>query len=87
MDGSRLLGAQVRKGICLVIDLSKLNEYIVRPVHLFPLAMAIVLGIEKGAKYFAKHDAVMGYQISNISNRIGYGILLPYHIFDPARPL
>ena len=60
------------KGIHLVVDLSKLNKYIVRPMHPFPSAMDIVSGIEKGAKYFAKLDAVMGFHQIQLDSALLY---------------
>ena len=52
------------KGIRLVVDFSKLNKHICRPVHLFPSPLEIISGINHDAKYFAKLDAISGfYQI------------------------
>ena len=49
------------KGIRLVIDLTKLNEYIVRPVYPFPSSMDVISSIDNKAKIFAKLDAVMSF--------------------------
>ena len=49
------------KGIRLVVDFSKLNRFICRPVHLFPSPLEIISGIEPDAKFFAKLDAILGF--------------------------
>ena len=45
----------------LVTDFTQLNKYVKRPIHPFPSAAEIVQRIPKGAKYFAKLDAIQGY--------------------------
>ena len=45
----------------LVTDFTHLNKYVKRPVHPFPSATEIVQRIPKGAKFFAKLDALQGY--------------------------
>ena len=49
------------KGIRLVVDLSRLNQYISRPVHPFPSTMDIVSNVDHNARFFAKMDAVLGF--------------------------
>ena len=47
--------------IRLVIDYTRLNKYIKRPVHTFPSTQEILAGIEPDSKVFAKLDATQGY--------------------------
>ena len=45
----------------LVSDYMKLNRYVRRPVHPFPLVKEIVQALPARTKYFAKMDALHGY--------------------------
>ena len=45
----------------LVIDYTRLNKYVKRPVHTFPSAQEILSGIDPDSKVFAKLDATQGY--------------------------
>ena len=45
----------------MVTDFTQLNKFIKRPIHPFPIAADIVQRIPKGAKIFAKLDALQGY--------------------------
>jgi len=45
----------------LVTDYTKLNKYVIRPVHPFPSVNDIVQSIPPGMKCFAKLDALNGY--------------------------
>ena len=45
----------------LVIDYTKLNKYVKRPVHTFPSAQEILSGIDPDSTVFAKLDATQGY--------------------------
>ena len=53
------------KRVRLVTDYTKLNQYVVRPVHPFPSVSDIIQSIPASAACFAKLDAKHGYfQIS-----------------------
>ena len=45
----------------LVIDYTRLNQYVRRPVHTFPSTQEILSGIDPQSKVFAKLDATQGY--------------------------
>ena len=45
----------------LVVDYTKLNKYVRRPVHMFPSTQEILSGIDPSSKIFAKLDATQGY--------------------------
>ena len=45
----------------LVTDFSRLNKFVVRPVHPFPSAADIMRGIPADSTVFCKLDAVWGY--------------------------
>ena len=45
----------------LVIDCTKLNKYVKRPVHTFPSAQEMLSGIDPDSTVFAKLDATQGY--------------------------
>ena len=45
----------------LVIDYTKLNAHIDRPIHVFPSASEIISGIHPHSRFFAKLDATSGY--------------------------
>ena len=45
----------------LVIDYTRLNKYVRRPVHTFPSTQEILSGIDPQSKVFAKLDATQGY--------------------------
>ena len=47
--------------IRLVIDYTKLNKHVRRPVHTFPSTQEILSGIDPTSKVFAKLDATQGY--------------------------
>ena len=47
--------------IRLVIDYTKLNKYVQRPIHTFPSTQEILSGIDPDSKVFAKLDATQGY--------------------------
>ena len=47
--------------IRLVIDYTKLNKYVQRPVHTFPSTQEILSAIDPNSKVFAKLDATQGY--------------------------
>ena len=49
------------KRACLVTDFTKLNKFVVRPVHPFPSVSDIIQSIPSTAAYFAKLDATHGY--------------------------
>ena len=49
------------KRVCLVTDYTKLNQYVVRPVHPFPSVSDIIQSIPASAACFAKVDATHGY--------------------------
>ena len=49
------------KRVRLVTDYTKLNKFVVRPVHLFPSVPDIIQSIPSSAAYFAKLDATHGY--------------------------
>ena len=49
------------RSIRLVTDLSKLNHFIVRPVHPFPSVQNILASVKSSNKVFAKMDAIQGY--------------------------
>ena len=53
------------KRVRLVTDYTKLNRFVARPVHPFPLVSDIIQSIPASAACFAKLDAMHGYfQIS-----------------------
>ena len=45
----------------LVVDFTRLNKYVKRPIHTFPSTQGILSGIAPDSKVFAKHDATQGY--------------------------
>lgn len=45
----------------LVVDYSRINQYIQRPVHPFPSPRDVVRGIRPKSRFFMKLDAVQGY--------------------------
>ena len=45
----------------MVMDYSKINKFVKRPVHLFPSVADIVRSILAGTHFFAKMDAIHGY--------------------------
>ena len=45
----------------LVIDYTRLNKSVHRPVHTFPSTREILSGIDPDSKVFAKLDATQGY--------------------------
>ena len=45
----------------LVIDYTRLNKYVRRPIHTFPSTQEILSGIDPHSKVFAKLDATQGY--------------------------
>ena len=47
--------------IRLVIDYTKLNKHVRRPIHTFPSTQEILSGIDPDSKVFAKLDATQGY--------------------------
>ena len=49
------------KRVRLVTDYTKLNKFVVRPVHPFPSVSVIIQSIPSSAAYFAKLDATHGY--------------------------
>ena len=49
------------KRVRLVTDYTKLNPYVVRPVHPFPSVSDILQSIPASAACFAKLDAIYGY--------------------------
>ena len=49
------------RSIRLVTDLSKLNHFIVQPVHPFPSVQNILASVKSSNKVFAKMDAIQGY--------------------------
>ena len=49
------------KRVRLVTDYTKLNKFVVRPVHPFPSVPDIIQSIPSRAAYFAKLDATHGY--------------------------
>ena len=49
------------KWVRLVTDYTKLNKFVVRPVHPFPSVSDITQSIPASAAYFAKLDATHGY--------------------------
>ena len=53
----KLDGIQMR----LVTDYTKLNKFVLRPIHPFPSTRDILQSIPHGQKLFAKLDAVHGY--------------------------
>ena len=46
---------------CAVTDYTKLNKFVVRPVHPFPSVPDIIQSIPSSAAYFAKLDATHSY--------------------------
>ena len=46
----------------LVIDYTRLNKYVRRPIHTFPSTQEILSGIDPQSKVFAELDATQGYQ-------------------------
>ena len=60
----------VKNNLRLVTD--RLNRYIVRPVHLFPLANTILSNILSTTKYFASLDAVSGYHQVPLDKELSY---------------
>ena len=53
--------AKKNGGVRLVIDYTRLNQYVKRPVHTFPSTQEILAGIDPKSKVFAKLDATQGY--------------------------
>ena len=49
------------KRVRLVTDYTKLNKFVVRPVHPFPSVVDIIQSIPASAACFAKLDATHGY--------------------------
>ena len=49
------------KRVRLVTDFTNLNEWVERPVHLFPSTKEIIQAVTKEGKVFCKLDAVHGY--------------------------
>ena len=49
------------KGVRMVTDFTRLNAYVARPVHPFPIAHEITRRIPPGTKYFCKMDTTQGY--------------------------
>ena len=49
------------KRVRLVMDYTRLNKYVKRPVHLFPSVQDIVQSIPDALRFFAKMDAIHGY--------------------------
>ena len=47
--------------IRLVIDYTRLNKHVRRPIHIFPSTQEILSGIDPDSKVFAKLDATQGY--------------------------
>ena len=45
----------------LVVDFTKLNKFVRRPVHTFPSTQEILSGLDPTSKVFAKLDATQGY--------------------------
>ena len=45
----------------LVVDFTRLNKYVKRPIHTFPPTQEILSGIDPNSKVFAKLDATQGY--------------------------
>ena len=45
----------------MVTDYSKINRFVMRPVHPFPFVADIVRSIPAGTSFFAKMDAIHGY--------------------------
>ena len=45
----------------MVIDFTRLNKYVKRPIHTFPSTQEILSGIDPNSKVFAKLDATHGY--------------------------
>ena len=66
------------KRVRLVTDYTKLNRFVVRPVHPFPSVSDIILSIPASAACFAKLDATHGYfQIPLVDT---YGHQWDYHL-------
>ena len=61
MMRTRLLCGQKDRDLRLVIDYTRLNKYVKRPVHTFPSAQEILSGIDPDSKVFAKLNATQGY--------------------------
>ena len=49
------------KDLRLVVDYTKLNKFVKRPVHTFPSAKEIMDRIPAGSRYFCKMDCTQGY--------------------------
>ena len=49
------------KDLRLVVDYTKLNKFVKRPVHTFPSAKEIMDRIPAGSRYFCKLDCTQGY--------------------------
>ncbi len=47
--------------ICMCVDLTKLNKYIVWPINPQPTPWEVVRIVPKGKKHFAVFDALKGY--------------------------
>ena len=45
----------------MVTDFTKINKFVIRPVHPFPSVQDIVQCIPAGTAFFAKMDAIHGY--------------------------
>ena len=45
----------------LVVDFTRLNKYVKRPIRIFPSTQEVLSGIDPGSKVFAKLDATQGY--------------------------
>ena len=48
-------------GVCICVDLTKLNKYVKRPIHHGPNPNEVVSDIPPGKKYFTTMDALKGY--------------------------
>ena len=68
-EGDPILKDHLKKGLVivtlkdlrLVVDYTKLNRYVKRPVHPFPATKDIISQLPPDARYFATLDAVQGY--------------------------
>ena len=66
------------RSICLVNDLSKLNKYIVQPMHPFPSVQHILANVKDTNKVFAKMDAI---HLRLPPGSLGSFIVIPHDLF------
>jgi len=71
----------------LVTDYTKLNKFVIRPIHPFPSVQDIIQSIPPGMRFFAKLDALNGYfqlALDEESSKLTT-FLLPYGRFRYLR--